>query len=395
MAKKENVVTIFVASPSDVAEERLLLESIVTEHNKVWCENLNLRLELLKWETHCTPGFGDYSQDVINQQIGDNYDVFLGLFWGRVGSPTPVAKSGTLEEFERAYKRFCEQPDSIDIMIYFKDAPISPSEMDFEQLQKISELKKELGEKGGLYNVFKDPASFEVLLKTHLAKIAQKWQKKLGTPQQEKPAIPAETSFIEEEELGLLEYLEAYEDSMGNLVSSLTSMTDATEKIGSQMSKRTEEINTLKSQGVDSLDSREVKKVIKQSGDDLMRYAHIMNSHIEVFRTSRIDAFDNLSKGVTVYLEMAAVSNPENNAKMDEEMANLMGSLLAYREASNHSESGLLLFRQSVVDLPRLTAHLNKAKRTVVSALDSTLEEIRMTVQSSDVVLQALREFEL
>lgn len=70
-----------------------------------------------------------------------------------------------------------------------------------------------------------------------------------------------------------------------------------------------------------------------------------------------------------------------------------MDSLLAYREASKQSESGLLMFRQSVVDLPRLTAHLNKAKRTVVSALDSTLEEIRMTVQSSDVVLQALREF--
>lgn len=320
MARKDNIVTIFVASPSDVAEERLLLESLVSEHNNVWSEILNLRLELIKWETHCTPGFGDYSQDVINQQIGDDYDVFLGLFWGRFGSPTPVAKSGTLEEFERAYKRFCEQPDSIDIMIYFKDAPIPPSEMDFEQLQKVSELKKELGEKGGLYNVFKESGDFEVLLKAHLAKIAQKWHKKLGSPEQERSATPTEIPLDEDEELGLLEYLEAYEDSMGNLVSSLTSMTEATEKIGSHMNKRSEEVNALKSKGVDSLDSRAVKKVIKQSGDDLMRYAHIMNSHIEVFRTSRIDAFDNLSKGVTVYLELAAVSDSENSAKLDKEM---------------------------------------------------------------------------
>ncbi|MDR7026463.1 DUF4062 domain-containing protein [Pseudomonas peli] len=150
MPRNETILNVFVASPSDVNDERKALDSIVQELNKTWSKNLNLRLDLLKWETDIHPSFGDYSQNVINEQIDDDYDIFIAIFWSRIGTKTPKAESGTLEEFERAYARY-KSDKPTEIMIYFKDQAIPPSRMDPLQLQNIHNLKTSLGEKGGLY----------------------------------------------------------------------------------------------------------------------------------------------------------------------------------------------------------------------------------------------------
>lgn len=85
MPRSETIIGTFVASPSDVEEERTALESVVVELNKTWSKSLNLRLDLIKWETDVYPGFGQYPQDVINTQIGDEYDIFIAIFWGKIG----------------------------------------------------------------------------------------------------------------------------------------------------------------------------------------------------------------------------------------------------------------------------------------------------------------------
>ncbi|MCE7568153.1 hypothetical protein LZS85_18645 [Aliivibrio fischeri] len=120
------IISVFVASPGDVSDERNALESVVNELNRTWSRTLNLRLELVKWESDVYPNFGAYSQDVINKQINDNYDVFIAMFWSKVGSPTDVADSGTIEEFNRAYQKYTDDPNSVDIMVYFKDQAILP-----------------------------------------------------------------------------------------------------------------------------------------------------------------------------------------------------------------------------------------------------------------------------
>ena len=66
MPKIQTILQVFVASPSDVAGEREILESVITEINQTSSETHNIRLELLKWETHSYPGFGEEGpQDVI------------------------------------------------------------------------------------------------------------------------------------------------------------------------------------------------------------------------------------------------------------------------------------------------------------------------------------------
>src|SRR5947209_13179930 len=130
-----------MASPSDTREERERLEQIVAELNRTWASTLSLEIELVRWETHAYPGFNTDPQATINEEIRDDFEIFIGLLWARVGTPTPRATSGTLEEFERAYARFKTNPESISLLFYFKEQPISPSAIkpdDVDQIQKFS-----------------------------------------------------------------------------------------------------------------------------------------------------------------------------------------------------------------------------------------------------------------
>ena len=144
MPKTATILQVFVASPSDVAAEREQLEVLITEMNKAWGRSLGVICELLRWETNVRPAFGAEPQAVINSQIGDDSDIFIGILWSRFGTATSSAESGTIEEFDRAYMRM-QNVGKPEIMIYFKDTPISPSKLEPADLQKIQIFKNSIG----------------------------------------------------------------------------------------------------------------------------------------------------------------------------------------------------------------------------------------------------------
>ena len=178
MPKTQTLLQVFVASPSDVAEERKIVTSVIKDINLTEGDVHNIRLEPIKWETHSRPGFGEDAQDVINQQIGDDYDIFLGIMWGRFGSPTQRAGSGTEEEFDRALARRKASPESVEIMFYFKNAGIPPNEIEPEQLAKVQAFKARISSEGGLYHEFKDAEEFRTNVRRDLTRVIQDWRKK-------------------------------------------------------------------------------------------------------------------------------------------------------------------------------------------------------------------------
>lgn len=122
-------ITIFLASPSDTAGERKAVKDIVDEINRTRGDIDSVHLELLKWETSTIPAFGNDPQDVINSQIGSNYDVFIGIMWKKFGTPTPRSESGTKEEFDNAYSRY-KSGEKVEIMFYFNQTSL-PQDTDF------------------------------------------------------------------------------------------------------------------------------------------------------------------------------------------------------------------------------------------------------------------------
>jgi hypothetical protein len=101
MSYGARVFRILTASPSDVEDERELAVRTIQEWNDLHSADRRGVLLPLRWETHSAPRYGERPQEVINRQVVDHADLLIGVFWTRVGTPTGIAESGTLEEIER------------------------------------------------------------------------------------------------------------------------------------------------------------------------------------------------------------------------------------------------------------------------------------------------------
>jgi hypothetical protein len=174
---------VFVASPGDMVNERQILADVIEEVNFIWPETFGVRLELIRWETHAMPGIGEDGQDVINEQIGDDYDIFIGILGVRFGTPTHRAESGTQEEFQRAFARFKADPSSVRIMMYFSEVPVNPRQIDVEQLRKVNEFQIEIQNDGVLTYSFDSSSRLAMLLRLHLTRQINAWRDgKWGAP---------------------------------------------------------------------------------------------------------------------------------------------------------------------------------------------------------------------
>jgi hypothetical protein len=164
------IIKCFIASPSDTNNERQICDKVLDELNKSLGDIYQFRLEPIKWETDTRPSFGTDGQDVINKQIGDNYNIFIGIMWKKFGTPTGRAGSGTEEEFQRAYERFKGDPN-LEIAFYFNtEPPESIDDIDPIQFAKVKAFKSQIHSLGGLTWPYKGVLDFEQHLRRHLTK---------------------------------------------------------------------------------------------------------------------------------------------------------------------------------------------------------------------------------
>lgn len=160
----------FIASPSDTVEERKLCDKIFEEINTTIGESFDFRIESKKWEKDVYPSFGIDSQDVINNQIGSDYQIFVGIMWKKFGTPTQRAESGTEEEFLNAYEIWKSNKE-LNILFYFNKESIDPDELDIEQFKKVKDFKSKVGNLGGLYYEYYGAKGFEQDFKRHIQKV--------------------------------------------------------------------------------------------------------------------------------------------------------------------------------------------------------------------------------
>ncbi|UAA39798.1 hypothetical protein KIH87_05425 [Paraneptunicella aestuarii] len=135
MSYSAQVFRILIASPSDVSQERDIAVKTIQEWNDLNSSERQIVLLPLRWETHSAPEYGKRPQEIINRQVVDQCDLLVGVFWTRIGSPTGVADSGTLEEIERVAK------DGKPVMLYFSKANQNPDDIDLDQLKRLREFK--------------------------------------------------------------------------------------------------------------------------------------------------------------------------------------------------------------------------------------------------------------
>jgi hypothetical protein len=156
------VVHVMVASPSDVPQERVIVRDVIAEWNAIHAKDRKTVLLPLGWETHSTPEMGDRPQAIINGQLLKDADLLVAMFWTRIGSPTGVANSGTVEEIEEHIQT------GKPVMIYFSSAPVRPDSIDEKQYAALKAFKQSLREKG-LFEEYESLSDFRGKFTRHLA----------------------------------------------------------------------------------------------------------------------------------------------------------------------------------------------------------------------------------
>lgn len=137
MGFKADTLRVLVASPSEMAEERLAVVEAIQDWNDQHAASELAVLLPVRWETHSMPQAGARPQGAINRQFVSECDLLIGMFWTRIGTKTGVTESGTVEEIDQFVA--AGKP----AMLYFSDRPINPSKVDADQLKKLIDFKHE------------------------------------------------------------------------------------------------------------------------------------------------------------------------------------------------------------------------------------------------------------
>lgn len=130
-----NVVSVLVASPSDVQAERNALRTAMWDFNDEHASALQVVLLPVLWETHSRPELGAEPQTLLDQQIVVAADLVIGVFWTRAGSKLSEGTYATMHELERLVA--ADKP----ALLYFSSQPAVPSMIDPEQLVAVQDIK--------------------------------------------------------------------------------------------------------------------------------------------------------------------------------------------------------------------------------------------------------------
>lgn len=162
MTYAATAIKVMIASPSDVLKERQLIRDVIHEWNAVHAEDRGIVLMPVGWETHSSPEMGERPQGIVNKQLLKGCDLLVAVFWTRLGSPTGVAASGTVEEIKE------HLATSKPAMIYFSSVPVRMDSVDSQQYERLQAFKTALLEQG-LINEYEDLSSFREQFARHLA----------------------------------------------------------------------------------------------------------------------------------------------------------------------------------------------------------------------------------
>jgi len=152
---------IFLASSSELKEDRKEFEIFINRKNKEWIPK-GISLELVQWE--------DFLDAVSKTRLQDEYDdairkcdLFVMLFWTKVGPYTG-------EEFETALAQFRATGKPV-IFTYLKDAPDIAGASE-DDLMSLCAFKKRLKALGHFVTVYKSAAELKLHFSRQLDKLA-------------------------------------------------------------------------------------------------------------------------------------------------------------------------------------------------------------------------------
>lgn len=182
------IFPILIAGPSDVGAE---LDEVMMAMN-AWNERhggqVGVRMEPRTWRRHSSPEMGGDPQEILNRQIGDQCDAVIAVFGARMGTPTPRAISGTVEEIERF------QAAGKRVMVYFSSGDIPREGFSAEQFQELEGFKRTLRARG-LLGEYSSPQDLRQQIDAHLSDLGYRFRDSLQSAQDRPRLTPVRSAL--------------------------------------------------------------------------------------------------------------------------------------------------------------------------------------------------------
>ncbi len=393
MATQKTVLRIFAASPSDVSDERKLLRDVINELNTTRLLEKSTLLELIDWE-HVYPDIGEDAQAVINSQIPQDYDIFIGIMWNRIGTRTGRAESGTIEEFERAKARHDKNPENVHVMMYFKTVP--PQDMeDFDpmQFQKVRDFRSRLEQKErALYRKFSDAEDFTRLARMNLSVLLSKHNENVHEHETNLDSIDGE--YVQKQkhknEQGLLDLQEIWEEEEEILVDIAHRLGDAIRQIGAKAQQRQKQIQPLVAHGKSNLSfdekknlRSEIKRVLGLTANDINGFVAQVKQELSLFREHIDRGVDAFTRTVPIHIEM-------HKRKNSPEVMGLKDSIIGMRDAMTGMIKSMEELYDSFDSFSRLSTNLIRSTRNARNIIREIITVAEGAINSLEQALEII-----
>ena len=416
MPKNVEMLTIFVSGPSDVDSEKAALRLVVAELSKRLMRTHGVALQVVGWPDDVHPGVNIDLQAEINKQFGAEFDIYLGILGTRFGTPTRHAGSGTAEEFEQALARLRVNSRSLRVLVYFKTSKVDPFNLEIDQMQKVKEFRDGLHSRGVLYREFINTTAFLQMVQDHLDKLVSnewrdgKWSPIQGldedSPRQvtttitpssqdshaedETGATGASSDEGDEEDMGLLDYVESFHEEARAMKQTLERISENITRFGIEMESRTAETTALQSQHEEvkhvggSMAQQEfatnVRRVVDLAAHNLAEFVQDMAPQVDEYRTHSRAVFSHFRKWLRAGSEIGNAPNEDSQ----QDLENLISGL----ESAQVSTAG---FQDSLNTVPALTGKFKRAKRKAAAILGEFIAEMLLTKDEARKTLETVR----
>lgn len=162
MARSVTQYDLLMSCPGDIKDELEIITKEVEKFNELYSEVLGISIRLRHWSKSSYPESGGKPQELLNKQFVDDCDAAIALMWSRFGTPTDEYDSGTEEEIERMLS------NGKQVFMYFSNKPISLSEIDSAQFERVKKFKEKYSNVG-IYYEYSSLEQFSQLLFAHLS----------------------------------------------------------------------------------------------------------------------------------------------------------------------------------------------------------------------------------
>lgn len=150
MEENYRKIKAFVSCPKDAKRYKKIVKEVAEDIENKRREEKKFALKIIEYQNYIVPHIGPTAQTVINDKTKD-YDIFIGIYCGRFGTPTgnlnpntnTEYESGSEEEFSIALEKY--RQDKIPISLFFKKrTPNLNSKIKLRQFAKLIDFKDSL-----------------------------------------------------------------------------------------------------------------------------------------------------------------------------------------------------------------------------------------------------------